>query len=153
MKNRRNIIIAFLLCASLIVGVGYAALAENLVVDGSLAFFKDNTTGLETALYFNGNHKIVDASHNDITNAMKEAIQVNVFHGQQTASINAQFTRTALDDYFDTSSAKVGVILEIELASTTEDYTVEFGEISTNGAFGSTETASSAEFSMNTTVL
>lgn len=34
MKNRRNVIIAFLLCVSLIVGVGYAALTDTLTVDG-----------------------------------------------------------------------------------------------------------------------
>ena len=35
MKNRRNIIVAFLLCACLIVGVGYAALSDTLDVTGS----------------------------------------------------------------------------------------------------------------------
>ena len=35
MKNRRNIIVAFLLCACLIVGVGYAALTDILDVTGS----------------------------------------------------------------------------------------------------------------------
>ena len=35
MKNRRNIIVAFLLCACLIVGVGYAALTDTLDVTGS----------------------------------------------------------------------------------------------------------------------
>ena len=35
MKNRRNIVIAFLLCACLLVGVGYAALTTNLFINGS----------------------------------------------------------------------------------------------------------------------
>lgn len=35
MKNRRNVIIAFLLCASLVVGVGYAALTDTLRIDGT----------------------------------------------------------------------------------------------------------------------
>ena len=35
MKNRRNIIVAFLLCACLIVGVGYAALTDTLDITGS----------------------------------------------------------------------------------------------------------------------
>ena len=34
MKNRRNMIVAFLLCACLIVGVGYAALTDTLDVIG-----------------------------------------------------------------------------------------------------------------------
>ena len=51
MKNRRNIIIAFLLCASLIVGVGYAAVADVLDVDGTaelgLAAERDFDTNIE----------------------------------------------------------------------------------------------------------
>ena len=35
MKNRRNIIVAFLLCACLIVGVGYAALTDTLDINGT----------------------------------------------------------------------------------------------------------------------
>ena len=35
MKNRRNIIVAFLLCACLIIGVGYAALTDILYITGS----------------------------------------------------------------------------------------------------------------------
>ena len=35
MKNRRNIIVAFLLCACLIVGVGYAAVSDTLDITGS----------------------------------------------------------------------------------------------------------------------
>lgn len=38
MKNRRNIIIAFLLCATLLVGVGYAAVADVLDVDGTAEY-------------------------------------------------------------------------------------------------------------------
>ena len=35
MKNKRSIIVAFLLCACLIVGVGYAALSDTLDITGS----------------------------------------------------------------------------------------------------------------------
>lgn len=35
MKNRRNLIVAFLLCACLIVGIGYAAVADELVITGT----------------------------------------------------------------------------------------------------------------------
>lgn len=35
MKNRRNLIVAFLLCACLIVGIGYAALTDVLDITGS----------------------------------------------------------------------------------------------------------------------
>ena len=35
MKNKRNVLIAFLLCACLIVGVGYAALSTELLLTGT----------------------------------------------------------------------------------------------------------------------
>ena len=38
MKNRRNMIVAFLLCACLIVGVGYAALTGQLAITGNARF-------------------------------------------------------------------------------------------------------------------
>jgi cytochrome c oxidase assembly protein Cox11 len=41
MKNRRNIIVAFLLCACLIVGVGYANLTTNLILNGSASLSKE----------------------------------------------------------------------------------------------------------------
>ena len=41
MKNRRNIIIAFLLCATLIVSVGYAKVVDILDVDGTFEYFSD----------------------------------------------------------------------------------------------------------------
>ena len=42
MKNRRNIIIAFLLCATILVGVGYAALSDTLRIDGTAAVKHEN---------------------------------------------------------------------------------------------------------------
>ena len=44
MKNRRTVLIAFLLCATLIVGVGYAAFVGNLTVNGTTSFDPDNST-------------------------------------------------------------------------------------------------------------
>ena len=40
MKNRRNTIVAFLLCACLIVGIGYAALTTDLFLNGKAAIDK-----------------------------------------------------------------------------------------------------------------
>ena len=42
MKNRRNIIIAFLLCATLIVSVGYATVVDILDVDGTFEYFSEH---------------------------------------------------------------------------------------------------------------
>ena len=46
MKNRRNIIVAFLLCACLIVGVGYAALTDTLRIDGTAAVKHENANNV-----------------------------------------------------------------------------------------------------------
>lgn len=43
MKNRRSIIIAFLLCATLIVGVGYAAFVGNLTINGTTLYNPENS--------------------------------------------------------------------------------------------------------------
>ena len=46
MKNRRNIIVAFLLCACLIVGVGYAALTDTLRIDGTATVKHENANNV-----------------------------------------------------------------------------------------------------------
>ena len=73
MKNRRSMIVAFLLCACLIVGVGYAALSDTLDVTGSADV---NQSAAEEAfnedVYFSaavanqdGNTASVNADNND----------------------------------------------------------------------------------------
>lgn len=42
MKNRRNVLIAFLICATLIVGIGYARLSDTLRIDGTAAVKHEN---------------------------------------------------------------------------------------------------------------
>ena len=34
MKNRRNVVVAFLVCAVMLLGVGYAALTDTLTIAG-----------------------------------------------------------------------------------------------------------------------
>ena len=73
MKNRRNMIVAFLLCACLIVGVGYASLTDVLDIDGTAPI---NQSAAEEAfdqdVYFtaavandDGNTASVSATNND----------------------------------------------------------------------------------------
>lgn len=52
MKNRRNIIIAFLLCACLIVGVGYAAVGDVLDVDGTAELGLESERNFDSNIYF-----------------------------------------------------------------------------------------------------
>jgi len=83
MRNRRTIIIAFLLCATLLVGVGYATIAEVLDVDGTAEYgftggfdgkiqfteaFNFNTTGNTASLTATNEDKVTftATSVNDI---------------------------------------------------------------------------------------
>lgn len=153
MKNRRSIIISFLLCAALLVGVGYAALAENLTIDGTLAFFQSSESGLEGNLYFNGAYTIVDGSHEDITTDMIGIVNVNVSDGTQNANINAQFTLDSLQELNTGVGSEVGIILPVVVKNPTENaFTVSFGQISTSGEIGATGVATTAHFTMDTTV-
>ncbi len=53
MKNRKSIIVAFLLCACLIVGVGYAAFSGNLIINGTATYTHDGAE-LDEDIYFSG---------------------------------------------------------------------------------------------------
>ena len=66
MKNRRNVLIAFLLCATLIVGVGYAAIADVMDVFGTAEFNSEDT--------FDGNVIFTD--------------DIEIFNEYDTANIN-----------------------------------------------------------------
>ena len=126
--KRRNIIISFLLCACLIVGVGYAALSENLVVNGTLLFDHDGVTGLEEILYFTGNVKVVDVNHNELdTDLRNEIFIIDVQNGQTTASLDAQFTSQNITSLEDGAQYTAGVVFEIKIENpTAESMEVEF---------------------------
>ena len=138
MKNRRNIIIAFLLCATLIVGVGYAAVAEQLTVDGTASYHKSDVTGLDGVIHFTGNALIVNAEHNEVTN--NDAIILNVTAGTQNATIDANFTNTNVTAFHSNSQYLVGVIFEVEIDNSgdgvTEALELTFGQISISGEVG-----------------
>lgn len=90
MKNRRNIIVAFLLCATLLVGVGYAALTDVLDITGK-----------------------ADINHSDAEAAFNEDIYWSGAQANQegnTASVNtndndkASFTVSTLKGAGDTAT-------------------------------------------------
>ena len=86
MKNRRNIIVAFLLCACLIVGVGYAALTDVMDVTGTTVYNEDNA--LDALIYFSE----VDKSH--------EANNIQIVPGNvDKASFNVASLATVNTDY------------------------------------------------------
>lgn len=51
MKNRRKTIIAFMLCACLIMGIGYAAVADELVITGT-GSYEASLTPFDADVYF-----------------------------------------------------------------------------------------------------
>ena len=76
MKNRRNIIIAFLLCATLIVGVGYAALSDVMDISGTTTYNQNNA--LDALVYFQNPNKSHEANNIQIVNGNVDKVSFNV---------------------------------------------------------------------------
>jgi len=133
--KRRNIIISFLLAACLIVGVGYAAIADQLTVSGS-AEYAPTATALDQNVYFTGIKHIVKNDHTPA--AETDAFIVNVVGGTQTATITAQFTENNITQFHSDSAYVSGVVLEvaIENTSTEQAMTVSIGSLAQSGEFG-----------------
>ena len=70
MKNRRNIVIAFLLCACLLVGIGYAQISGQLIIGGNARF--------------NG--------QSELTNEVKAAVVFSDAKANDSNCISATFT-------------------------------------------------------------
>lgn len=127
MKNRRNIIVAFLLCACLIVGVGYAALTDTLMINGNVTVKHENANNV-----FDG-CVIFD---NTITNGDNQidTIEYSADADTATVSVNsltvegskATFTLKIINNYQETIYATP----TIDLGSSLYDSTLI--EISSN---------------------
>ena len=85
MKNRRNVVLAFLLIAAMVLGVGYAAVTDTLYINGTVDV---NQSAAEDAfnndIYFSaaaanqeGNTASVNADNND-----KASFTINTFKGK-----------------------------------------------------------------------
>lgn len=123
MKNRKNIVIAFLLVASLCLSVGFAALTDTLNINGNINVGGDNTSNEEAAkewdadVYFSSVNKTSKTGNaNDSkytvaidTTATKDNLTVNLESG--CLSVNGDsvtFTATIKNesnDYAATISA------------------------------------------------
>lgn len=115
MKNRRNMIVAFLLCACLIVGVGYAALVDELVIDAT-GTFSESPTDFDQGVKFTniitkGNGMSATIQDDDLVN-----LTVNFISGDEasydahtdgvyTSTLEVEFTYyTAGDSDLPTSA-------------------------------------------------
>ena len=154
MKNRRLALVAFLLCACMIVGVGYAAVVVNLEVNGTAAFHTDSTSALEGKIHFTGDKEVLDASAD-----RPNAVIVDVSNGAVTATVdvnltgaNEEFAITKVEGETTTVTGyKVTVYLKFVIDNTkgTEKLDVEFDETSVNGGAAGTK----AGFTITSVVL
>lgn len=106
MKNRRIVLMAFLLCACMIVGVGYAAFSDVMDITGTAQMQEDDTydgnlyfSAAEALPRFEGD-TILNTANVNPNNQDKAAFTVNDL---VTAGDRAQFkftiTNTNLDSY------------------------------------------------------
>ena len=141
MKNRRTVVVAFLLCAVMLLGVGYAALSDTLDITGSVdvnqsaaeeAFNEDiyfsaavanNIAGADNA---GGNTASVNADNNDKASftikSMKGAGDVATFtftiknDGDVAANVTPKFNATlgnTNEEYFSVTSDWAGATKEL----------------------------------------
>lgn len=120
MKNRKTVVVAFLLCAVLLLGVGYAALSDTLDITGSADV---NQSAAEEAfnedVYFSaavanqeGNTASVNADNND-----KASFTAATLKGKDDA---VTFTFTILND--GDVAATVTPKLNASLGNTNPEY-------------------------------
>ena len=156
MKNRRNIIVAFLLCACLIVGVGYAALTDVLDITGSADV---NQSAAEEAfnedIYFSaavanetGNTASVNADNNDkasfTANTLKGKGDKATFtytiknDGDLNAMVTPSISSNTNTEYFNVYSNWAGQATLLEAGQTvTYTVTIELLETPTESISGS----------------
>lgn len=139
MKNRRLALVAFLLCACMIVGVGYAALAVQLTIDGTVAFHDDANTELDEKVQFTGNVTILDASGTEVNMKDTQVVTAHATSGDTTATLAVNFVGrdTENDEFYTGTQHKVTVYYEFEvIAAQDETLEVNIGDVAVNGAVG-----------------
>lgn len=112
MKNRKIVVVAFLLISVMLLGVGYAALTDTLEIEGSVkADTSVSQTDFDDDVYFSGTSVVTDSTGN------KAASQI--LEGRDNATITAQ--------HFTTKNQKVKVKFTIQNDSTDFDAVVTPG--------------------------
>ena len=138
MKNRRTVVVAFLLVAVLLLGVGYAALTDVLDITGTADIDQAAAeSSFNEDIYFcaavandNGNTASVNADNNDkasfTANNLKGAGDTATFTfsivnvGDVDAKITPRIITNTEPDYFEISSDWAGATKDLP-AGTTED--------------------------------
>jgi hypothetical protein len=107
MKNRRTLLVAFLLCATLLVGVGYAAFTGNLIINGTATYTHDGAQ-LDEDIFFSGYENL---KHCNVS-----------FADSDTATLEVIFTPADSTDGGKTCTATATLII----TNTSEDKSVKF---------------------------
>ena len=146
MKNRRLALVAFLLCACMIVGVGYAALAEELKIDGTASFHSSGTSELDEKIYFTGNTIIMGKDKNgasaELTTKDTDVVTINVTKGATTANLDVNLVAGTgagtHADFINGNNYEVMVYFEFEVVATGKGntLTVQFEDIAISGEVG-----------------
>lgn len=128
MKNRRLVLVAFLLCACMIVGVGYAAVVTSLNVDGKVSYSSASTEDYAEDIHFTGNIQIVDYKHDPITT--QTAVIAAAQAGDQRAIFSASFASNNITPFANGENYTVGAVYEVEIKLPTgkTSMTVTFGD-------------------------
>ena len=122
MKNRRNMIVAFLLCACLIVGVGFAQVTGQLMVTGTSTFngMGELTNEVKAAVVFTSGEAIENCTNAGIVGTTSKSADMTVVIND--AKGNAE-TFTAVAVYtikYDTTEAYPEVTFTVPNATITE---------------------------------
>ena len=143
MKNRRLALVAFLLCACMIVGVGYAAVVTSLNVDGKVSYEKlsEEDPKYDEKIHFTG-----------ITSGDDEVVRAVVQSGDQTATLSASFNSGNIGNYAVVGDARTvtvnfGVEVVNKSTDTSKKMVVTFGDLpKVSGNVGNGETTTNANF-------
>ncbi|MBQ8447348.1 MAG: hypothetical protein IJX27_00270 [Clostridia bacterium] len=143
MKNRKSILVAFLLCATLLVGVGYAAFTGNLIINGTATYTHDGSE-LDEDVFFSGyeNLKHCNVSFADPDTATLEVTftPADSLDGGKTCVATATLiitnTSTTTDVEFDATALENIVVNSAD--TTTSIFDVEASLSNTTLAANST---------------
>ncbi len=134
MKNRRFALIAFLLCASILVGVGYAATITKLTVDGTASYTNSASNAYAEEIHFTGNVGVVNYNHDPLPD--QTAVIAAAQAGDQRAIFSASFAADNIAVFEHEGQYIVGAVYEVQvkLPDGASAMTVTFGDLEVSGS-------------------
>ena len=145
MKNRRLVLVAFLLCACMIVGVGYAAVIVNLDIDGNASFHTGNVADFKENVHFTGKAAIMGTTGELVDTKNADFVAVNVLANEITATLDVNLVKgthdalikqnaeTEKNEYVVTVYYEFEVVVDGDVGTKIE---VNFDDIAVSGMVG-----------------